>query len=145
MAWLGAILLQMWMTVVWLAVLFPITMPVALAAWALIRSAAKLGQRPETLRQPVVLAPIWVALAIVAIGGTFSSGRIHPPPDHPWPVYAVALLFAFQLGLAILAWVRTPSPRRGVAGVVVAALWAGLVAAWLARWAIEAGATMGAL
>jgi hypothetical protein len=145
MSWVGRVLLQAWITGVWLAVLFPITVPIVLLTWALIRSASGRGQRSETLRQAAVLAPICAPLALVATGGVFATVRTQPPPHHPWPVYVVGLLFTLQVGLAILAVARAPSPRRGVAGLMVAALWVGLVAAWLAWWAIEAGGTMGAL
>jgi len=139
------IALPAWITGVWLVLLFPVTAPIVLAGMVLNWSAVRKGQRVDTLRHPLVLGAVGVCLAIVAMGGFFVSYRTEPLPDRAAATYAAVLALALQIGLAALAVARAPAPRRGIVGVMLVVLWVGIVATWLAVWAIEAGSSMGAL
>ena len=142
---IARILMQTWMTAAWLVALFPVTVPLLLAAKGLRWSAERHGALPRDYQSSVLRPPILALAAIVALGGAFRTDRVEPPPEHPPAVYAVLLALVVQVALSVAAIVRARPPRRGVAGVLVLMLWAGVVAAGVAYWAIESGATMGAL
>ena len=134
---------MMWITAVWLVLTSPITLVLVGGTVAMFYLGPLQRQRVG-LNRWLTFAPMPIVMTIVALGGTFGSPRIQPPPQLPTPAWAVIALYVVLVCVVVLA-IRGAKRRWTAAAAMSVWLWTGAVAAWVAVWAITSGGSLGAL
>ena len=135
---------QVWMVFVWAMLVFPVTIPLAaFSARAVL--TARWDRRPIGLRRPSPLLALGAIIAIWTWGEVWFYPGTRPLQEVGWQVRTLYVILAVQAVAALVAIWRSPKPRWRMAAVMVAALWVGIISAFVAQWSILSGGSLGAL